>query len=65
MNKSNLLLLRCVLWASLLLSAAVEAVAQSVTDSVFATQSRPVIFNVNRAAVSKKDSVWLVDTLYP
>lgn len=65
MNKSNLLLLRCVLWASLLLSAAVEAVAQSVTDSVFATQSRLVIFNVNRAAVSKKDSVWLVDTLYP
>ena len=33
MNKPNLLLLRCVLWASLLLSAAVEAVAQSVPDS--------------------------------
>lgn len=47
----------------LLAALTMVARAQVVSDSVFYVNSRPVIFDVNRATVSTRDRAWLTDTL--
>ena len=41
----------------------IVAKSQVVSDSAFYVNSRPVIFDVNRASVSPADRAWLTDTL--
>lgn len=51
--------------AILLTFAAADANAQVVCDSVFFSNSRPVIFSVNSTKISKADSIWICDVLRP
>ena len=57
--------LRRLLTCILLSLAMAGASAQVVTfpDSVFLSNSRPVIFRVSKTTVSRADSLWLADTL--
>lgn len=44
---------------------AIDATAQTMPDSLFLKNSRPVIFKVNKTYIQKNDSIWIVDSLLP
>lgn len=69
--KLNLNIWRCLLCAEMLTLLLTfffgmgKAHAQTVPDSVFYRQSRPVIFYVNRTELKKEDERWIIDSLKP
>lgn len=65
MKKCNPLTSILVLFASLLTSVATDVRAQVMPDSLFFTNSHPVIFPVNSTVISPQDSAWINDELLP